>query len=185
MKKTAGKIAMLLIIVMLVNCFTGCQGLSIDFGFLKPIGYAFVGIMVVAGVVGFITGIMAQDQLEKRGPRRTNPYLFEDSAFTTTIMHLPREELDSMTKTFYSLPEKELNGFMWKLNSMSETEAASLMEAVNAFSEEELAVMVEAFNSMPETEIISSLQVLNSLPETVSLAHIIRNTAFSINPGRK
>ncbi|MDR0475723.1 MAG: hypothetical protein LBH43_18895 [Treponema sp.] len=188
MKKMLGKIAMILIIVMLANCFTGCVGVSLDTSgiesFFRGVGYVFVGALVIGLVVGTINGIKTQNQLAERGPRRTNPYLFENAALKTTIGRLPKAEIDFLEEAFNSMPQEELFLFMEKLNSLPETETVSLIESVNAFSEEELSVIVEAFNSMPETEMASSLQALNSLPETVSLAHIVRNIEVNVSEER-
>jgi hypothetical protein len=179
MKKILKKIAMILIIVMLCNMFIGCAELI-----LAPIyfiGYLLIGSMVVGGVVGTIYAVSERVAVKKRGPRRTNPYLFENNTFTTTISSLSEEEIDSLNETLQSLPEKEFNSFIGRLNSLSEKESVSLMDSINSFSVQELSVIVETFNSMSETEKISSIKSVNSLPKTVSLANIVRNIEVDVS----
>jgi len=176
MRNAVKKIAMILIIVMLVNCFTGCNLGAV----FNTLGYIFIGALSVAGIVGLIVGISDANRMMDREIRRTNPSLFENGEFNTTIMSLPEEELDSLSQTFYSLPERELNLFSGRLNSLPEEETISLMESLNSFSEEELAALVRHFNSMRETEIIYSLEHLNSIPETVSLTNFIQNIEFDV-----
>jgi len=175
MKNIVKKIAMILIIVMLVNCFTGCAELII--GTFQIIAYAAIGSLVVGAVVGLIIGIIEANRLMKVPIRRTNPYLYENGGINTTLSSLPEEELDSLSRTFSSLPEKERNALVVRLNSLSKQETCSLLESINSFSKEEFAALVNDFNSMQETEIVNSLEYLNSLPKTVSLAHVVQMDA--------
>jgi hypothetical protein len=180
MKKTLKKIAMILILVMLCNMFTGCGSIGGGLGGLA------IGLLVLLGVgaVSFVvtmvraTGQAIEDTetLKKRGPRRTNPYIFENNALSTTVSSLSEGELSSLKETFLSFPENELNSFIGRLNSLSEQESVLLMDSINSFSVQELAAVVETFNSMSETEKISSIKSLNALPETASLANIVQNT---------
>jgi hypothetical protein len=179
MKKTLKKIAMILILVMLCNMFTSCGEMIM--AVITGIGYLLIGSMVVGGVVGLIYVIYEGVTVKKRGPRRTNPYLFENSTFTTTLSSLSEEELGSLKETLQSLPKKELNSFIGRLNSLSEEESVSLMDSINSFSVQELAAIVETFNSMSETERISSIKSANSLPKTVSLANIVRNIEVDVS----
>jgi hypothetical protein len=179
MKKTIKKIAMILIIVMLCNMFTGCAGMIM--AFFTTIGYLLIGSIVVGAVAGTTYAIYESVAVKKRGPRRTNPYLFENSTFTTTLSSLSEEELGSLKETLQSLPKKELNSFIGRLNSLSEKESVSLMDSINSFSVQELAAIVETFNSMSETERVSSIKSANSLPKTVSLANIVRNIEVDVS----
>jgi len=177
MKKGLKTIAMMLIIVMLVNCFTGCANQAFEKIIVMPFkvfGVILVGGMIVGAAVGLIVGIVKANAIKKRGPRRTNPYLYENGKFNTTIKSLPKEELDTMTQTINSLPDKELNLFTGRLNSLSREETVSLMDSLNSYSEQEVSVMVKTFNSMSETEKTASIKQLNALPETVSLADILQ-----------
>ena len=182
MKQIAKKIAMILIIVIIVNCFTGCELVQLAFtGFVILV----VGSLVVGVVVGIITAAIKTHELnqalERRGPRRTNPYFYENKTITTTISSLPKEDIESLSKTLNSMPEKELNLLIGRLNSLSEKESISLINSINTFSVQELAVIVETINSMSETEIKTSLDSVNSLPKTVSLTNIVRDIEVDVS----
>lgn len=174
MKSAVKKIAMILVIVMIVNCFTGCVEVA-EALVAGVTPYFLAAFAVCAAIAGVIAIIKVTNELSGKQPRRANPYLYEDSTLTTTISSLHKEDIDSLTETFYSLPENELNLFIGRLNSMSKKETISLIESMNSFSVQELAAIVKTFNSMQETEIAYSLESLNSLPKTVSLAGIVKS----------
>jgi len=164
---------------MLCNMFTSCAEMIA--GVIMIVAYATLGALAVGAVVGIIVGIIEAERIKQRGPRRTNPYLFENSTVTTTISSLSEKELNSLKKTLQSLPKKELNSLVDRINSMSEQETAALMDSINSFSVQELSAIVETLNSMSETEKKSSIKSLNSLPKTVSLPEIVRNTEVNIS----
>jgi hypothetical protein len=191
MKKTLKKIAMILIIVMLCNMFTGCSLLVPD---LYPLTLV-IDIPLLAGlVVGLVMVVIelggeARDSAKAaaRPPRRTSPDSYgpvsslpekERSSLMVRIDAMPEWELVSVTEAFNSLPEAELNSFYQRVYSQSETEWVSVVEAINAFSERELAAIVAKFNSMTEAEIASSVESVNSLPETIPLARVIQNLGW-------
>jgi hypothetical protein len=182
-KQIAKKIAMILIIVLIVNCFTGCQIVGAIFAGMLIYAVAIgVGTLIVAGVIALVvTGIQDNIQIKERGPRRTNPYLYENKTITETISSLPQEDIDSLSKTLSSMSKKELNSIIGKLNSISEEERISLMDSINSFSVQELGAIVETFNSMSETEINTSIESLNSLPETVSLTSIVQDLEVDVS----
>jgi len=179
MKSIAKKIAMILIIVMIVNCFTGCA--EIILVPMQIIAYTLVGTLIVGGVIAIIVGIYGGVKINKRGPRKTNPYLYENNTLNTTINSLSKEEIDSLTNAFYSLPDKELDLFIDKLGSLSEKESISLMNSINTFSVQELAAIVETFNSISETERSTSIESANSLPKTVPMAYVVRNIEVDVS----
>jgi hypothetical protein len=145
----------------------------------------FIGAMVVGGIVGLINGIVVYNKSKRikneRGPRRTNPYIFENSTLSITTSSLSEGELSSLKEALQSFPENELNSFIGRLNSLSEEESVYLMNSINSFSVQELAAIVETFNSMSEAEKNSSIKSLNSLPKTVSLANIVRDTEVDVS----
>jgi succinate dehydrogenase/fumarate reductase cytochrome b subunit len=180
MKKIVRKVAMILILVMLCNCFLGCRSMATDLMTTIERGvttviYGTLIAMGIGAVIGLIVGFSTQHKIQERGPRRTNPYLFENDKFKTAVSVLPKEEMDSLAETFCAMPAVEFNSFMAKLNSLSETESVTLMESACSFSGQELAAILATFNSMPESEKISSIEMVNSLPKTVSLAGLIQN----------
>jgi len=182
-KQIAKKIAMILIIVILVNCFTSCA--LIQGFFIVTLLYAAaisVGILVVGGVIGLIVGGIDNDhKIKERGPRRTNPYLYENKAITSTISSLPQEDIDALKETLSSMPEEELNSIIGRINSLSEEERISLIDSINSFSVQELAAIVQTFNSMSETEKNTSIESLNSLPNTVSLTSIVQDLQVDVS----
>ena len=183
MKQIAKKIAMILIIVIIVNCFTGCALVQAFFiGTLLYAAAIGVGILIVGGVIGLIiTGIDNNHRIKERGPRRTNPYLYENKTITSTISSLSREDIDSLKETLSAMSEEELNSIIGRINSLSEEERISLMDSINSFSVQELAAIVETFNSMSETEINASIESLNSLPNTVSLTSVVQNLQVDVS----
>ncbi|MDR0322193.1 MAG: hypothetical protein LBI28_11875 [Treponema sp.] len=197
MKKMIKKVAMILILVMLCNMFTGCGtggGEALLGFFLIPIlaGLAVAVILPALAAVG--DSAIDSAKLARRPPRRTNPYQYEKpisalqererSSFADKIALLPEGELVSIIDAVDSIPEEELNLFIGRLNSMSEEEIVSLIESMNSFSDREFVAILEMLNSMSETEIISSMRELNSLPRTVPLHNIVRNSEVDISGER-
>jgi hypothetical protein len=93
MKKTLKKIAMIFILVMLCNMFSGCLLYT---------------VYVVADSVQSVGEAYEKaKEIEKRGPRRTNPYSYENSKFAATMGSLPEGDISFPREAFQSLPENE------------------------------------------------------------------------------
>ncbi|MDR0322189.1 MAG: hypothetical protein LBI28_11855 [Treponema sp.] len=179
MKKIAGKIAMILILVMLANSFSGCTLAYFWFGDLStPIGESMFALCLIidACVIGWV---LIKEFLLSRD---TSPGLKIDKLSSMEISSLPETE-----ETLDSLPSAELIALTHKISSLPETELNSLLETASSFSETERAVFTETFNSLSQTERASSIERLNSLPEAelVSLMKILQHIEVGFSPDNR
>jgi len=149
MKKIAGRIAMILILILLANSFTGClTGLAIrnaDFpGSLLLIPLAFAGDLLIIALIGAL--------------------VFSAELPDETGIYLANAECNPLT---------DYNWLMEKLNSLPEMEGVSLMDKINSVPETKRAFLLMIINYLPETEIASSIKRLNTLSEA-ELASVVR-----------
>jgi hypothetical protein len=118
MKKIAGKIAMILILIMLASMFTSCftrwsmELMGSDNGFLQFIGFICflpcIGLDIVTGLVQ----IALSDGSAFRGAYA------DDAAFLTALLA--------------SLPETERASAQEQINSVPEPQLASVAKAIRA-----------------------------------------------------
>jgi len=154
MKKIARKIAMILVLVMLANSFSGCTFMlpylsgkdMSDVEWWKSLGLGILIDLLILGIFA-LTGGFAEAPNE-----------------TESGIYLVKAEDNSLT-VYYSLMEK--------LNSLPEKERASLMEKLNSLPENKRVSLVSTIKSIPETESVSSIKRLNALPKT-KFASLVR-----------
>jgi len=155
MKKFAGKIALLLILVMLAGSFTSCLSYwGRNQAPLKRVLYAVVDIVFLpVSLIALVVYIIITQETE------TQSYL-------AGLDNNSLREYYSLYEKMYSLPDAELASLMRILNSISETERKATMERINSLSETERVSLVTAYNSIPESDVISSIARIEALPET-------------------
>jgi hypothetical protein len=151
MKKIAVKIAMVLVIIMIANTFSGC----FTMGFYSdttardnPILFLFgwivtVPLDIITSPVQITVWAIKKDIEQKRDARGKK---MDGIDTFSTVNSLP--ELGSLTRKMSSLPEEKIIPFT---------------ETINSFSEEENLAMLKAFNNLSEKEITSSIKTLNSM----------------------
>jgi hypothetical protein len=150
-KKISGKIAMILILVMLASSFTGC------FSFIG--GVLGVQALLIIGVVAdlLIIALMAARLLGSL-PGETGIYL-------TGTEYDPLAGYYSAMDILNSLPEEERASIMEKINSLPETKRADMFRTVNALPETEIASSIKRLNALSKTEFASAVQTFNALSE--------------------
>jgi uncharacterized protein involved in response to NO len=169
MKKISGKIAMVLILVILISSFTGCLSYwGRGHAPIKRVLYAVVDILTLPiSLLCLLIYIIVTQETE------TQSYLanLDNSAFMECYslyekMHsLPEAELASLTQTLNSISETERNYTIKIINSLPETTLVSLAAAYKSLPESDIISSIERIKSLPETELVSLLQTFNSLTE--------------------
>lgn len=149
--KTAKKIAIILLLVLLINMFTSCQSVNVNFIVFLPFEfYLFCGFaLIVFGVI-----LLVKDIIHGSGNTPKNVL----DKYATTMNILPQTKIDSLTAFIRSLPEAEFNSLVENVYSISEEELYSLYMDVNSLNERKLFFAIKIINALPETEIISMVK---------------------------
>lgn len=171
MKKILGKIAMILVIIMIANTFSGCATkFFFDSGY-KGTGEWYVDIfffpIALAAVLSFdiitspiqITVWAIQKDMEQKRAERGGKLDGIDTFSAVNSL----SERDSLTQRISSLPEEKIVPFTEMLNSFSKKENSAMLKAFNNLSEKEIASSIEALNSMSEEELIATLNTFQNV----------------------
>jgi len=181
MKKIAGKIAMVLILVILISSFTGCLSYwGRSHAPLKRVIYAVVDILFLpVSLICLLVYIIITQETETQSYLASldNNVLMECYPLYEKMYSLPEAELASITQTLNSIPDTERNYTIKTINSLSKTTLVSLVSAYKSLPESDIISSIERIKSLPETELVSLLQTFNSLTEA-ELNSLIK----SINP---
>jgi len=149
-KKIVRKIAMILLLVLLINMFTGCQT-AVAIG-----AYTFGGITIGSLVCISVLVVYAVVELIKyaiKGPQYPPK---EDLDREILIMNfLPQAKIDALTAFILSLPKDEFNLLVENVYSIPGEKLARLNTDVNSLNETELSFERNRINNLSETEIIS------------------------------
>jgi hypothetical protein len=180
MKKIAGKIAVILILVMLTSClsYVGRGEPTVNRVLYGVVDIVFLPISLIALIVYLII----TQETENQGflVSLDNNLLNEQYSLLSSYQKmnsLPEAELASLMQTLHSIPVVECNSTMEKFASLSETQLALLVKAYNSLPESVVISSIERIKSLPEAELVSILRTFNSLSET-ELGTMIE----SINP---
>ncbi|WP_461248139.1 hypothetical protein [Treponema sp. R6D11] len=172
MKKIAGKIAMVMVLVILANSFISCfstMAVKDDkFSWLFwtiPLDIITLPVQLII----FVTGI----SFTAYGGKESQIYLAsaeynsfaECSYLREKISSLPEAELFSLKQTLNSIPETECDSTIEKLTSLSETNRISLISGYNSLQEKEIISSINRINSLSNKELVSLLRTFNSLSE--------------------
>ena len=135
------KIAIVLVMVITVNCFTGCFTSSMVS--LDPRSWLILPFSLALDLV-------------------TAPIQLTAWAINRSIEAKRTERGDKIDAidTFSaagSLPEAELFSLMHKFGSLPEAELVPYAETITSLSEREISIIEEAFNKLTEEEIASSI----------------------------
>jgi hypothetical protein len=172
MKKIAGKIAMILVLIILVNSFTGCSTTA-----KNVILYGVVPLLIITLlVIPAWTAIFGYSPMDN-GERMAISDQDEKSAFMEVLCSLPEEELSTLKEKIDSLPEADIVSLAATFNSLPDAEQNYLTEKMISMSKTEIAALVHGLYSTPETEIASSVKKINSMPEEklVSLVNVLQH----------
>jgi hypothetical protein len=158
MKKITGKIAVILILVMLASSFTGCLSYVYrNESTLNRVLYGVVDLVFLPiSVIALIVYLIITQETE------TQSYL----ANLDNNLLMDQNSLLSNYHKMNSLPDAEFASLMQILKSIPQTECNSTMEKFTSFSGEQLVMLVKTYNSLPESAIISSIERIKSLPES-------------------
>ncbi|WP_461256268.1 hypothetical protein [Treponema sp. R80B11-R83G3] len=173
MKKIAGKIAMILVLVMLANSFSSCaefwRGTSLeDFG--RIVDNTLLILCGIAVIVIFLWGGFA----EAEPPNETGIYL-------ASAEHNNLTDYNSVMEIINSLPETERNSLTEKINSLPKEKRAFLVKTIKALPQTEVASSIKKLNALSKKELISAVRSFNNLSEVEfdSLANKLNDRAKS------
>jgi len=160
MKKIAGKIAMILILVMLANSFASCFTINAikdgEHALAIPL-YVLLDVFIIAVAVVVVgIGVMLGE-----APSET-----ETGIYLASAENNPLTDFYSVMELFNSLPETERMAFMEKLNALPAEKLAYLISTVNSLPQTEITASIERLNALSETELSSAVQDFNALSET-------------------
>jgi hypothetical protein len=162
MKKIAGKIALILILIIAANSFTSCFTAWAFTEVARGSGGAAFAILLLplCLVLDILTWPIQLIFLAAAvGSRNDNKY--EISALT-------EEECALLTAKTASLPEEDGKFLIAAIASLPETERANALEQLNSVPERKFASTVKVMRSLyvlPQADRVSLVQELRSLPE--------------------
>jgi hypothetical protein len=173
MRKIAGKIAMILVLVMIANSFSGCTLMYLAI-VQSPNPPEFFMICVLIDVLAVGYGIL---ELALSSGRSRSSFLGMADSLSEDDYNAVREKLDS-------LPEAELASLVNAINSLPEAEKVSLMERINSLTEEEFVSLARAFYTTPDMEIVSSIRKMNSFTESQfgSFVNVLQHVDLGFSP---
>jgi len=157
-KKSLKKIAVILVLVMFVNIFTGCFTI---WAFKQETEVAllvfpiplFPALDVVSSPIQLIIFLIELDiskDLKKKAEKLDNV-----DTFSTDTNIIPREKINTLSNKLSALPDEEIADFTNIINSLSEAEITAIINAFNTLSEEEIASSVETLNLMSDKTLIA------------------------------
>jgi len=178
MKKIVKKTALILVIVMVFNVFTGCLSWYLMTGEWPnysgvsgegAIGLIFIPVIDIVlmpvALVVFAIRMSIEKERKKRGEKWDDIDTFSASAgyLTERFKFLPDDELASLILKFDSMPEDEINSITKKINSFSEAKISAVLNAFDNLSDETIAFSVKTLNSMPEEFLINKMNNLQQI----------------------
>jgi len=163
MKKAAGKIAMLLVILIFANSLTGCFTIwAVDKGIneleFMLYFFPFPTLPILDVISSPIQLIILFAEISKYQELKNKAKSMDQiDTFSANTGFIPDKELFSLTNKFKSLPKPKIAAFTNTVNTLSETEIAAIITAFNNLSAEEITSSIETINSMPEEKLIAAL----------------------------
>jgi len=171
MKKIAGKIAVILVLVMLANSFTGCSAV------FKGERWAEAFDMVLLVSLLVVVGAMTLFMTEAEPPNEAETgifltgagsnYLIDYYPVLEIINSLSETERSSLMEKYYSLSETKQASLVKTINSLPKSEIASSMNKLKALSDKELSLTIRNFNTLSEEEIDFLMKELNEKTKSV------------------
>jgi len=167
MKKITGKIALILIIIMLAGSFTGC----FTTWAVKEGGEAvWLVIFPILPALDLITS-----------PIQLTIYLIEISEYSKLQKkNLQMDKIDTFSANISYIPDDELLYLKDKLSALPDNEIKPFTDTIDAFSEREIIALTRAFNDLTEDEVVFSIETLNSMPDEMLIAALnnLKNVKF-------
>jgi len=172
MKKIAGKIAIIMVLVILANGFISCfstKAVNDD-----KLAYLFWTIpldiiTLPVQLIIFVTGVSFHSSAKNESPihmaNSEHGSFTECSSLREKILSLPEAEISSLKQTLNSIPETEYDFTIERLSSLPETNRVSMINAYNSLPEKEIISSINRINSLSKKELISLLRKFNSLSE--------------------
>ncbi|MDR0322191.1 MAG: hypothetical protein LBI28_11865 [Treponema sp.] len=180
MKKIAKKIALLLVLVMLANSFSGCTIFYLTSVPKEEIDSSELGFCIGLDLLVYGVPLLLYGLAFLVAPR-------SNYASAETIRPVSEEVYNSLAEKIVSLPEEEVASFIRTVDSLPEAEKTSFIEKINSLSDAEFASLVSAFTSAPETEIVSSMHRINSLnePQLSSFVNVLQHIEVGFSPDNR
>ena len=162
MKRIAGKIAMILVLVMLAGSFTGCFTMyafkewdeTMLLVFPLPLFPALDIVTAPIQLAILIVEIAQSQEMKSKAMEMDNIDTFSSDL---NINSIPEADWFSLTEKINSLPEAEISAFSKTVDSLSKTEISAITRAFNNLSEAEILSSMETLNSMPDEMLIAAL----------------------------
>jgi len=172
MKKIAGKISMILVLVILANGFISCfstMAVKDDrtswLFWTIPLDIITLPVQLIIFVTGVHFSIAAENGSQTDLANAEDNSFTEYSALSEIMLSLPEAEISSIKQTLKSIPETECNSTIEKLSSLSEANRVSMLKTYNSLPEKEIVSSIKRINSLSKRELISLLRNFNSLSE--------------------
>jgi len=191
MKKVIKKTAIILLIVMIMNAFTGClswwlmTGEWPNYGSMSgeaALGLIFIPvidiILLPVALIVFTIRMAAESARKKRGER-----LDGIDTFSAIAGFLSEKEIQSLMKKFESVSDKELELLAQRFFSLSDKEIESYTKTVNSLSASKFSIIVNAVSNSSETRIFNSIETLNSVPDEkfITTVNNLQNIKLEVN----
>jgi uncharacterized protein YceK len=181
MKKIAGKIAMILILILAVNTFTSCFTAWAFTEVYKERGGAALAILLLPfclvldvltwpfQLIALAAAAGSKSRSDSRSAYEISALTEEECALLTAkTASLPEEDGEFLIAAIASLPGTERAGALEQLNSVPERQFASLvrvMRALYALPQDDRVLLVEELRSLPEEEKAYLTETGNSLTD--------------------
>ncbi|MCL2196998.1 MAG: hypothetical protein FWB77_05230 [Treponema sp.] len=191
MKKAEKKTAIILLIVLIINTFSGClswwlmTGKELNLGSTSgpdALGIIFLPILdIICLPVAFIVfGIRMAIEAERneRGEKYDRIDTFSAIAGSLSGNELQLlmkkfdsvsdKELDYLIQRFYLLSDEEINSYTNTINSLSDSNVSIIMNTVSNSCEAQISASIEKLNSMPEERFITTINKLQDIGTEVN-----------------
>ena len=159
MKKITGKIAIVLVIILIANSLTGCFTVAAYSSNIGQLGLvAWIGTIpldIVTSPIQLVIFIVEITQAAELSRKAKSMDHIDTFSLSASFIH--QAEFLSLTEKFNSLPK---------------TDIAAFTNTVESFSETEISAVIEAFNDLSEEIIFSSIETLNLMTDEMLIAQI-------------
>jgi len=174
MKKILKTAAMILILVMISNSFTGCILIGKgSYASYDNTGLAIGADILLLHVIALFilwavldakqhAGFYSPDKTGIQAPVLSDQIEQSMEIFNETLKALPKTQVDTLTQKVQTAPETEKILLMETFNGMSQTRMISLMNELNTLSGTELNNTIGYLNSLSETQINTLLKSVES-----------------------
>ena len=172
MKKDTKKIALFLVLVAVVNIFSGClswwlmTGKELDisgFSGKDGLGIIFLPILDVILLVPALIVFAIRMAIEAERAERGD--MLDAIDTFSAVRSLTEKDLFFLKEKFCFMPEEKFSYLMQRFDSLSDTQIGDFLKTAGSLSEMQLSSIINGFYNFSEDEIAFSIEILNSMPE--------------------